>query len=226
MQEQYPALGTTDYGPFVAKLDPSADVILVVLFGADGLRFYQAFNSYSGQKKTPILDLSSGITAGPNRSQLGDSVLGIVASYIYTTAYDSPVNKSFVQAWTQQYKRYVAKDGANGYAGAQALEAAIKRVNGNVENKQAFLEAIDATSMETNKGPIKLDSHHDVIQNLYVFDLMKNGSSLDEHLIDTYKDVPPWGVGRTEQQAAKFPIGQLKGKWVGMNKEQLTKLMS
>src|SRR5581483_11805317 len=61
VQEQYPALGTTDYGPFVAKLDPSADVILVVLFGADGLRFYQAFNNYAGQKKTPILDMSAGI---------------------------------------------------------------------------------------------------------------------------------------------------------------------
>src|SRR6185312_3703288 len=97
-----------DYGPYVAKLDPSADFVLVVLFGADGLRFYQAFENYSGQKKPAILDLSSGITAGPNRSQLGDKVIGITASYIYTTAYDSPLNNAFVKAWNQQYKRYVA----------------------------------------------------------------------------------------------------------------------
>jgi branched-chain amino acid transport system substrate-binding protein len=226
VQEQYPALGTTDYGPYVAKIDPLADFILVVLFGADGLRFQQAFNNYSGAKKPAILDLSSGIIAGPNRLQLGDSVLGITASYVYTTAFDSPLNKTFVQNWNQQYKRYVAKDGANGYAGAEVLEAAIKRVNGNVEDKQKFLESIDATSMDTNKGPIKLDSNHDVIQNLYVFDLAKGASTLDEHLVDTYKDVPPWGLGRTQAQAAKFPIGQMKGKWVSMTKDGLAKLMS
>jgi branched-chain amino acid transport system substrate-binding protein len=224
VQEQYPPLGTADYGPYVAKLDPSADFILVVLFGADGLRFQQALNTYSGQKKPVILDLSSGILAGPNRGQLGDSVLGITASYIYTTAFDSPLNNTFVKNWNQQYKRYVAKDGANGYAGAEVLEAAVKRVNGNVEDKQKFLDAIDATAMDTNKGPIKLDSHHDVVQNLYVFDLTKNGNTLDERLVDTYKEVPSWGIGRTEEQAAKFPLGQLKGKWAGMTRDGLSKL--
>ncbi len=227
VQEQYPALGTSDYGPFVAQLNTQVDAIATVFFGADALRFYQAYSNYAGQRKPQIVDLSAGITAGPNRSQLGDKVLGIISSYPYSTAFDSPQNAAYIKAYKQKYPdRYVAKDSANSYAGAMVLEAAIKKVNGNVEDKQKFLEAIYATNIETNKGPVKLDNHHDVVQNVYMFEMLKNGSSLDEHLLETYKDVPAIGLDRTPEEAAKFPIGQMKGKWVGMTKEQLAKLTS
>ena len=225
VQEQYPALGTSDYGPFVAQLDTNVDAIATVFFGADALRFYQAFANYGGAKKPPIVDLSAGITAGANRTQLGDKVLGVFSSYPYSTAYDSPINAAYVKAYKAKYPdRYVAKDSANSYAGAMVLEAAIKKVNGNVEDKQKFLQAIDETNLETNKGPVKLDAHHDVVQNTYVFDMVKNGNSIDEHLLETYPAVPATGLDRSDQEAAKFPIGQMKGKWVGLTKEGLAKL--
>ena len=227
VQEQYPALGTSDYGPFVAQLNSQVDAIATVFFGADALRFYQAYTNYAGQKKPQIVDLSAGITAGANRTQLGDKVVGIVSSYPSSTGYESAQNAAYIKAYKQKYPdRYVAKDSANSYAGAMVFEAAVKKVNGNVEDKQKFLQAIYDTSLDTNKGPVKLDSHHDIIQNVYMFDMVKNGSSIDEHLLETYKDVPAIGLDRTEQEAAKFPIGQMKGKWVGMTKDQLAKLSS
>ncbi|HLG74547.1 MAG TPA: ABC transporter substrate-binding protein [Chloroflexota bacterium] len=227
VQEQYPALGTTDFGPFVAQLKrDGVDAIADVLFGGDPLRWYEAYLNYGGgQSKIPIIDISAGISAGPNRAQLKDKVLGITSTYLYTTAYDSPENAAFIKAYKAKFPgRYVAKDSASSYAGAMVLEAAIKKVNGNVEDKQKFLQAIDDTNLPTNKGPVKLDSHHDIIQNIYIFDFVKNGDSIDERMVDTYKDVPPTGLDRTEQEIAKFPIGQMKGKWVGMTADQLKQI--
>ncbi|HEX6510887.1 MAG TPA: ABC transporter substrate-binding protein, partial [Chloroflexota bacterium] len=229
VQEQYPALGSTDFGPFVTQLNRNVDAIATVLFGGDPLRWYEAYLNYGGgPNKLPIIDLSAGISAGPNRTQLKDKILqSITSSYLYTTAYDSPQNAAFVKAYKAKYPdRYVAKDSANNYAGAMVLEAAIKKVNGNIEDKQKFLQAIYDTNLETNKGPVKLDSHHDVVQNAYFFDFVQNGSSFDERLVDTYKDVPALGLDRTEQEAAKFPIGQMKGKWMGMTPAQLKQLSS
>lgn len=229
VQEQYPALGTTDFGPFVTQLNHNVDAIAVTLFGGDPLRWYEAYLNYGGAgQKIPIIDISAGISAGPNRAQLKDKILnGITSTYLYTTAYDSPENKAFVSAYLKKFtNRYVAKDSANNYAGAMVLEAAIKKVNGNVEDKQKFLQAIDDVNIQTNKGPVKLDSHHDIIQDIYFFDFVQKGDRFEERLVDTYKNVPPTGLDRTQQEVAKFPLGQMKGKWVGMTAAGLKALSS
>jgi len=225
IQELYPPLGNNDYGPYIAQLNQSADFIVGALFGIDGLKFAQQLATYSGQKKLPVLDISSGITAGPNRQQLGDKAVGITAEYSWSTGVDNPSNAAFIKGWrAKNPDRYVSKDAANGFAAAQVLEAAIKKVNGNVEDKQAFAQAIASTNLETNKGPLKLNQDHDVVQNMYVFQMTKNGSLVDDKIVETYKDVPPEGIGWTRQQMEKFPIGSMKGKWVGMTKDALAQV--
>ena len=102
----------------------------------------------------------------------------------------------------------------------QFLEAAVKAVNGNVEDKQAFMNALYALKVETVKGPISLDAQHDVIQNIYFWQAQKSGSDTTLKVVDTYQNVArTWD--RTQDQIAKFQFGSYKGKWVGMTKDQL-----
>ena len=100
------------------------------------------------------------------------------------------------------------------------IVAAIQKVNGNVEDKQAFMNALYAINTETIKGPLKLDPEHDVVENVYIAKMVKKGDAVDEQLLDTYKEVPAGWV-RTAQQLRTFPFGQMKAKWVGMTKEQI-----
>jgi ABC-type branched-subunit amino acid transport system substrate-binding protein len=129
-----------------------------------------------------------------------------------------------LKAFRQKYpNRLVSPDAAQGYSAAMILEAALKKVNGNIESKQAFLDALYATNVQTAKGLIKLDGNHDVVETGYVFQIVKNGDQYVHKLIDSVNDIGQYG-SLTEQQAGKF--GSLKGTWVGMTKEKLATVLA
>jgi len=223
VQELYPAQGTKDFGPFLAKLDQSADVILEFLPGTDGLRFMQQFDDYVPQRKAVILDVNNVIARGPSVDQLKDKAVGMVASADWTEALDNPLNQDFLKLFAQKFPgRVTSADVAEGYAGAEAVASAIKAVNGNVENSDAFLNALHNVDVDTIKGHVKLDKTDDVIESMYIFQIVKNGNSYGRKVLDTYKDITPfWDMGAT---GTTFPFGTLKGKWVGMTKAQLAQI--
>jgi len=221
VQELFPALGTNDFGPFLAQVDQSADALVVFLPGTDGLRFGEQFATYGAQRKQPVYDMFGTVVHGANLPQLKDKALGIVANAVYSSAYDSPENKRFLEMWNAKYPgRLPSYDMGNGYAGAQVIVAALQKVNGNVEDKQAFLQALYDTSLPTAKGPIKLDANHDVIQNIYVYEIERSGEQYSQKLLRTYENVSiTWD--RTMDEVQRFPWGETKGKLVNVTKEQL-----
>lgn len=221
IQEQHPAFGTPDFGPYVSQIDPSADLLFTFETGVDGLRLGQALASYAGAKRPVVLDDINGITDASNLPQLKDKAEGIVASNVYSRAYEGKVNQDFLKTWNAKYPgRLVGSAVAHAYSAAQLIVAAIQKVNGKVEDKQAFMNALYGVSADTVKGPEKLDQDHDVIGNVYIAKLVKKGATVDEQLLETYKGVPAAWV-RTPQQLRTFPFGQMKGKWVGMTKDKI-----
>jgi branched-chain amino acid transport system substrate-binding protein len=221
VQEQHPAFGTPDFGPYVSQIDPSADLLFAFETGIDGLRLGQALASYQGSKRPLVLDSINGITDASNLPQLKDKAEGIVASNVYSRAFDSKINQDFLKAWAAKYPdRLVGPAVAHAYSAAQLMVAAIQKINGNVEDKQALMNALYGVSAETIKGPESLDQDHDVVENVYITKFVRKGDGVDEQLLDTYKSVPAnWD--RTAQQLRSFPFGELKGKWVGMSKDQI-----
>ena len=217
----HPALGTTDFGPFLAKIDPSADVIYEFLPGVDGLRFLEQYRSYAGQSKAQILDAFGTGAAGSNLEQLKEKAVGIVGVDIFTEATGYPATETFLKAWrAANGNRLFTHDAPMGYAGAQVLEAALKQVNGNIEDTQKFLNAVYATNFDSAMGPMRLDENHDIVRNVYAYRVVKQGSGMGQELLQTYKDVSDsWD--RTRAQVDQFPAGKLKDQWVGMTKEKL-----
>jgi branched-chain amino acid transport system substrate-binding protein len=219
IQELHPALGTTDFGPTLSQLSRDADAIAAFLPGADGLRFADQYRNYMGQSKQVVLDIGANMVVGSNLVQLKDKALGFIGSGYYTLASDTPVNQAFLKAFREKYPgRLISPDAAQGYSAAMILEAALKKVEGKIENKQAFLDALYSTNVQTPKGPIKLDSNHDVVENAYVYQIVKTGDQYTQKLIDTLQNVGQYG-SLGEARAAK--LGTLKGKWVGMTRESL-----
>jgi len=220
LQETYTTLGTNDYGPYVSQLDPQADTIALFETGIDGLRFGQALQSYGLVGKYKIFDNVGGMVNGQNRAQLKDAAVGAYGGGMYCECLDTPQNQAFLKVWNAKYPgRTLSTDVAQRYSGAQVILAALQKINGNVEDKQALLNALYATDVETIKGPIKLDQDHDVIENNYLSQVTKQADSYPLKLIETSQllskyDLPP-------DVLQKFPFGQMKGKWVGMTKDKL-----
>jgi branched-chain amino acid transport system substrate-binding protein len=221
VQELHPALGAPDFGPLLAQLDASADAIWTFLPGADGLHFGLQYGDYSQGRKTQVLEAFADVTAGPNLEQLKDKAVGLIASNVWSEAYDAPANQQFVKAFQAKYPgRLLSKDVVQGYVGAQVLQEAVKKVNGNIENVEPFMQALYGLQLDSAKGPIKLDANHDIVQSYYIYQTIKQGNGFQQKLLDTYKD-----VGTTWQfnadQLGKLKVGTHKGQWVGMTKDKL-----
>jgi branched-chain amino acid transport system substrate-binding protein len=225
VQVQYPKVGTTDYGPVLAQLDSSADSVATFLPGVDGLRFFDQYAS-SGSKR-PALDTTNSGTAGPPLDQLKDKAVGLLGTNIYSLALDTPQNQNFLKQFAAKFPgRSVSSTVANGYASAQVLEAALKKINGAIENKQEFLDALDSVNIETAKGPVKLDANHDIIENVYAFQVVKDASGgYGQKLLGTREAVGPTFTW-TQQQMAKLQVGKDAIKWTTMDKAKLDQLMS
>jgi len=221
VQEVHPPLGTNDMGPYVSQISKDGDVLVTFMPGVDSLRFAEAYGTYFAGSNRPVLDHFGGLISGTNFAQDKDKVVGVTGDYAYSPALETPANQALLKAWNTKYpNRPVSTDTGVGWSAGQILEAAIKQVNGNVEDKQAFMNALYGLKVDTGKGPVSLDKEHDVVQDIYFWQAQKNGNDVGLKVVDTYKGISrTWD--RTQDQIAKFQFGSYKGKWVGMTQSQL-----
>ncbi len=224
IQEQYPALGTTDFGPFLAQMNQGADSVFGFFPGSDGLRWAQQYPDYAGQRKLQVMAGAGAVARDGNLTQLKDKAVGIVANDTWTEALDNPANKTLLQLYRQKYpSQRISSDVANGYVVMQVLQAALEKINGKIEDREAFLKALSATSIDTAKGPVKFDQYHDVVENQYIYQIVKQGDQYGHKLLKTYSDVTQF-FDQPPDAVQRFPFGQLKGKWTGMTKAQVDQL--
>ncbi len=100
VQEIYPALGTTDFGPFLSQIKGNADAVVGFVIGTDGLRFAQQYAEYGWKGKLPLFDISEEIASGPNVAQLKDDAVGIMPSIHYADDLNTPENQQFLKEFT------------------------------------------------------------------------------------------------------------------------------
>jgi len=79
------------------------------------------------------------------------------------------------------------------------LEAALKTINGNVEDKKALMAAMRGSNADTIRGRIKFDEFGDAIGNVYIRKVTKTDGRLVNSVIKTYPDVTQfWTYDKTE----------------------------
>ncbi|MDP2661968.1 MAG: ABC transporter substrate-binding protein [Dehalococcoidia bacterium] len=225
VQELYPALGTTDFGPFLAQVKADANAVVSFVVGADGLRFAQQYAEYGWKGKLQLFDLSSVIVSGPNVAELKDAAVGIIASIHYATDTDTAENKEFLAAFRAKYPgRLLAHDVAAGYSGAMILEAALKGAGGDVENKDKFLEALKKVDIKTPKGHFKFDENQNVVEDFYIKRIDKVGNEYVEKTLAVVPDISQWFKWKPDE-VIKYPWGKMKGKYANINNAQLQELL-
>ena len=225
VQELYPAMGTTDFGPFLAQLKADANAVVSFIVGVDGLRFAQQYTEFGWKAKMPLFDLSQVIVSGPNVAELKDVAVGIIASIHYATDTDSPENKELLTAFKAKYPgRLFAHDVAAGWAGAQVLEAAIRGADGNVEDKDKFVAALKKVEIKTPKGSFKFDDYQNVVEDFYIKRIDKVGNDYVEKTLAVVPGISQFFKWKPEE-ATKFPWSKLKGKWANINKTQMQEML-
>ena len=83
---------------------------------------------------------------------------------------------------------------------------AIKAVQGDVENRDKFLEALKKVELKNApRGPVKLDAYGNPIENIYVRKIQRVGGELQNTVIFTYPNVSQYWKYKPEEYL-KQPI--------------------
>ena len=227
VQVLHPPLGTADFGPYLAQLNSTADVLFEFAVGTDALHFGQQFRDYVGDRKLQIVDVAGQMTASANLAQLGSKAQGVVGNDVYDETLNTPDNTKFLQLLHSKYPGRVLSGSsmANGYAAGEILAAALNKTGGRIEQRQEFLNALYATDLDTVKGHIKLDDHHDVVEEAYVYQAVPGSNGqMTTKVVQQYENVTQfWNRSPQEMQVLGGP--NFQPNWVGMTKEQVVQLL-
>ena len=164
-------VNTPDYAPFLQRVrDAKPDaVFFFVPNGEDGVALAKGYKE-RGLEQAGIKALATGdVTDEEELAAMGDAALGMITSFHYSQAHDSPENKAFVAAYAKAY----SKDRPNfqavaGYDGMHLIYQALEKTKGD-SAAEAFIGAAKGMKWTSPRGPVQIDPQtRDIIQNVYI----------------------------------------------------------
>ncbi len=187
VQKIWVPLAGQDYTEYLRKLRPDADAIFFVTNGVAARLIAKQFRQM--YPKLPVL-------SGPvsyNEMLLkheSKEALGAISVTVYSSALDSPDNKKFVENFQRKYGRMPSSTAEYGYTSGLCIAKAVRAVNGRVDDKSALMAALRATSLtDAPRGPIKLDSYGNPVENVYVTQVQETNGKLHTSVIHTFENV-------------------------------------
>ncbi|HEX7386291.1 MAG TPA: ABC transporter substrate-binding protein [Castellaniella sp.] len=160
-----------DFAPFLQKakdLHPDA-VFLFVPAGEQGVAAVKAYKERGLDKAGIKLIATGDIDSEDVIGAIGDAALGLITSFHYSDAHDSPENHQFVTAYAKSYPGQRPNFwSVGGYDGMHVIYEALKKTGGNA-NGDALLEASKGMKWMSPRGPVEIDPQtRDIIQNVYI----------------------------------------------------------
>ncbi|WP_323017309.1 ABC transporter substrate-binding protein [Castellaniella sp.] len=185
-------VATPDYAPYLQRIkDAKPDaVFLFVPNGEQGVALAKGFKE-RGLDQAGIKELATGdVTDEDVLNAMGDAALGMITSFHYSAAHDSPENKAYVAA----YHKAFPNDRPNfvsvaGYDGMHLIYAALEKTKGDA-SAPAFMDAVKGMKWTSPRGPVEIDPQtRDIIQNVYIRKVEKVDGVLQNVEFDTIKAV-------------------------------------
>jgi branched-chain amino acid transport system substrate-binding protein len=187
IQKIWSPLNTPDYGTYIAQIKRNVDAVFMGFAGSNGLKFLRQYKEYG-----LTLPLLGGMTAIDEAvlQQMGDEAIGSLSTCFYAATLDTPANKKFVAGMQRDYKVDPGMYASSTYTNAAVLEAALKSIGGEIEDKNALMKALRENKVEdTCRGPVGFDKYGNVVGNVYIRRVEKQNGRMVNAVVKTYSDV-------------------------------------
>jgi branched-chain amino acid transport system substrate-binding protein len=183
-------LKNPEFAPYIQRIKdakPQA-VFLFLPAGEQGIAFMKAFKE-RGLAEAGIRLIATGdITDDAVLQSMGDSVLGLVTSFHYSAAHDSPENRAFLRAYAEVSDGKLSPNfmAAAAYDGMDAIYTALKATGGSTDGDKV-LAAMKGMKIESPRGVIEIDPEtRDVVQTIYIREVKKVDGKLANVEFDKY----------------------------------------
>jgi len=187
-------LANPDFAPFIQKAkDGKPDALFVFVPSGAGTAVMKQF-AERGLKDAGIRLIGTGdVTDDDILESMGQAALGVVTSFHYSAAHDSPENKAYVSAMAAANGGMRANfHSVGGYDGMHLIYEAIKKTGGNSDGEK-LVEAMKGMAWTSPRGPMSIDpGTRDVIQTVYIRRV-------------EMKDGKPWNIEFDKFEKVKDP---------------------
>ena len=186
-------LQNPDFAPYLQRIkDSKPDAVFVFLPpGSQTIAFIKGYEE-RGLKQAGVKLIGTGdLTDDGVLEAMGEPTLGLITSFHYSAAHDSPENKAFVKAYaevngTKYRPNFMA---CAGYDGMAAIAEALKKTGGSVDPDR-FLGALKGMKLMSPRGPIMIDPEtRDIVQTVYIRKVEKVNGQLYNIEFDKFPDV-------------------------------------
>jgi branched-chain amino acid transport system substrate-binding protein len=165
-------LGETDFQAEISKVravNPAA--LFVFAPGAMGPAFVKqwAASGLGKQIKLYTIHTIDGVTL----PAIGDAGLGAVETIQWTHDLDNEVNKRFVKDYVAKFGHTPSNFAEQAYNAPRLIAAAVKAVNGKVDDVEALMRAMRKVKFPAARGPYQYNVNGFPIQNFYKAEVIK-----------------------------------------------------
>jgi branched-chain amino acid transport system substrate-binding protein len=192
-------LNIADYAPYLSQVKRDTDAVFVLALGRWTVLFAKQYADSGLKGRIPLI--ANGTYSDEHvLPQLGDESLGVISAHHYSAALDTPANRRFRAAYEKKNKRLPSVYSENCYSGMQLVHEAIKSIGGKVEDRAALMAALRKAEIKgAPRGPIKMDSYGNPIQNIYVRKIERVDGKLQNTVIHTYPEVSQFWTYNPEE---------------------------
>jgi len=200
IQKKWFPMITQDFSPYFPQISKEAEALYINMGGVFTIKFFKQFEEFGLKGKMPVIGIGT-TTDESVLPSMGDEILGVITALHYSAALDNPVNKKFVKAYRAKSKDKPPSFYAEAsYTGARWIDEAIKVIQGDVENRERFLEALRKIELrELPRGPMKIDNYGNPVQNIYIRKVERVGGELQNTVIYTYPNVSQFWKYKPEE---------------------------
>ncbi|APV50780.1 ABC transporter substrate-binding protein [Betaproteobacteria bacterium GR16-43] len=161
-------LRNPDYAPFLQRAkDAKPDAIFVFVPSGEGAGVMKQFND-RGFKEAGIQMIGPGDVVDDDLLEgMGAAALGVVTSFHYSAAHDSPENKAYVGAFMKANGFRPNFHSVGGYDGMHLIYEALRKVPDADGDK--LVEAMKGASWTSPRGPMRIDpATREPVQTVYI----------------------------------------------------------
>jgi branched-chain amino acid transport system substrate-binding protein len=167
-EEIYTKLGQLDYAAELAQIRSlKPDAVFFFLPGGMGINFVKQFVAAGLSQSSQLF--APGFSADEDVIKaVGAPMLGMFNSSHWAHDMDNVENKRFVVDFQKEFGRLPSLYASQGYDAALLIDAAVRDVKGNLDDKGALRKALEAKRFKSLRGEFKFNSNHYPGQNYYL----------------------------------------------------------
>ncbi len=163
-------LANPDFSAFVQRAkDSAADGIFVFIPGGSQPAALAKALIERGMNPSKIKIMGQGELADESALKaMGDNAIGIVTAFHYDYTHDTALNRQFVTAYNEEFKRNPDFFSVGGYDGMHIIYEALKKTGGKTDG-ESLINAAKGMKWESPRGPVSIDPEtRDIINTVYI----------------------------------------------------------